>query len=112
VKSVEYTSEIRTLADKLRVGASAHGVPKKQGGTIKYNFEITESLENAKITYRLYGRYNALVSHILEPVEKGTKMTQVVDFEMPWGILGKIIEPLFKRDFDRDLKKFKSILEK
>jgi len=112
LKSVEYTSEIRTPEDKLRVGASAHGIPKKQGESIKTNFEITESLENEKITYRLYGRYHALVTHILEPVEKGTKMTYVVDYEMPWGILGKIIEPLFRREFDRDLKNFKSILEK
>jgi len=112
VKSVEYTSKIRTPEDKLRVGATAQGIPKKQGESVKFKMEITESLENEKITYRLYGAYHGLVTHILEPVEKGTKMTYVVDYEMPWGILGKIIEPLFKRDFDRDLKNFKSILEK
>jgi len=31
MKSVEYTSEIRTPEDKLRVGASARGIPKKKG---------------------------------------------------------------------------------
>ena len=39
LKSMEYTSEVRTPKDKFRVGASAHGVPKKQGESIKFNFE-------------------------------------------------------------------------
>jgi uncharacterized membrane protein len=114
LKSVEYTSEVRTPEDKLRVGASAHGTPKKQG---EFNFEITESLENEKIAYRLYGKYRALVTYILEPVEEGTKFTHVIDYEMPWGILGKILGKLFfhrmlEKENERDLKNFKSILEK
>jgi uncharacterized membrane protein len=112
LKSVEYTSEVRTPKDKLRVGASAHGIPKKQGKPIKFNFEITESLENEKITYRLYGNYRAFVTHILKPLEKGTKMTHIIDYEMPWSILGKILEPLFfrrlmRKEFERDLQNFK-----
>jgi uncharacterized protein YndB with AHSA1/START domain len=49
-KSAEYTSEARTAEDKFRVGAFAHGITKKQ---VKINFEITESLQYAKLTYRL-----------------------------------------------------------
>ena len=47
-KSIEYTSEVRTPKDKYRVGATAYGIPKKQGESIKFNFQITESLENEK----------------------------------------------------------------
>jgi len=117
LKSVEYTSKVRTPEDKLRVGASAQGIPKKQGESIKFNFEITESLENKKITYRLYGKIRALGTYTLEPVERGTKFTLVADYEMPWGIFGKILEPLFfhrvmEKESERDLKNFKSILEK
>jgi len=120
LKGVEYTSEVRSPQDKLRVGASAHGIPKKQEEPIKYNFEITESLENQKITYRLYGRYRGLVTHILEPVGEGTKATFVVDYEMPWGIPGKILEKLLLYSGSlegfmipkKDLQNFKSILEK
>ena len=117
LKSVEYTSEVRKPEDKYRVGASAHGIPKKQGESITFNFEITESLENEKITYRLYGRYRALVTYILEPVEEGTKFTHVIDYKMPWSILGKILEPLLfhrilEKEDERDLKNFKSLLEK
>jgi len=41
LKSVEYSSQIRTPEDKLRLGASARGIPKKKG---EFNFEIKESL--------------------------------------------------------------------
>jgi hypothetical protein len=114
LNSVEYTSEVHSPEDKFRVGASAHGIPKKEGDI---NFEITESLENEKLTYRIYGKISALATHILEPTEKGTKYTISADYEMPWGIFGKILGPLFfyrvmEKEFERDLKNFKSILEK
>ena len=114
LKSMEYTSKVHTPKDKYKVGASAHGIPKKKG---EYNFEITESLENEKMTYRSHGKIRALGTYILEPVEKGTKFTVVADYEMPWGILGRILEPLFirrvmEKEFERDLKNLKSILEK
>lgn len=117
LKSVEYTSEVRTPKDKLRVGASAHGIPKKQGKPIEFNFEITESLENKKITYRMYGKIRALVTYTLEPVEEETKFTYVVDYETPWSILGKILMPLFfhriiEKEVRRELEKLKGILEK
>jgi len=111
-KSVEYTSEVRTHKDKYRVGASAHGTPKKQE---KCDLEITESLENEKITYRLYNRGNVLVTYILEPIEEGTKFAYVVEYEMPWSILGKLLEILFFRRqlekvWERSLENLKSIL--
>jgi len=116
LKSVDYTSQVSTPKDKYRVGASAHGVPKKQEKSIKHFFEITESLENEKITHRMYGQYRALVTFTLEPVAEGTKFMYMVDYETPWGILGKILSPLvhivMKREVDRDLKGLKSILEK
>jgi uncharacterized membrane protein len=113
LKSVEYTSEVHTQEDKYKVGATAHGIPKKKGET---NFEITESLENQKMTYRLSDSIQAVGTYILEPVEGGTILKIVTDYEMPWGLVGKILEPLFmkkvlEKDFERDLKNLKSILE-
>ena len=58
----------------------------------------------------------ALVTSNLEPVEDGTNFTYVVDYELPWGIFGKILGRLFHgqaaREFERSLENFKSILEK
>ena len=62
-KSSEYTSEVRTSKDKYRVGASAHITvtekPKAETEADQHreewDFEITESLENEKITYSVRG---------------------------------------------------------
>jgi uncharacterized membrane protein len=114
LKSVEYTSEVHSLKDKFRVGASAHGRPHEKG---EVYFEVTASLENKKLTYRLYGKICGLGTYILEPVDNGTKLTLVKDYERPSGIFGKVLEPLFlgkarEKEFERDLRNLKSILEK
>ena len=118
---VEYTTEMSTPEDKYRVGATAHGTPN--GGELNNcHFEITDSLEKEKITYRLWekvyrGISGGLLTSILEPIKGGTRFTYEFNLnEIPWVILGKIISPLImrmgKRDFDRSLKNLKKILEK
>jgi len=112
-KSVEYTSKVRTPEDKYRVGATAHMTLNK--GDLY--LEITESLENEKMACRLEGTYDGLITYSLEPVEKGTKLTYGMDYEMPWGILGKFLGKLFihrmeEKELERSLEQLKSILEK
>jgi len=86
LKSIEYTSEVRKPKDKLRVGATAHGIPKKQEESVKFDLEITESLENEKMMYCLdVGKFSVMVTYTLEPIEEGTKFTYAVDYEMPWS---------------------------
>jgi len=117
VKSMEFTSEVSTLEDKYRVGASVRMIGKGEG---EMGFKITESLENEKITYRSEGgkftKY-MMWTYIFEPVEKGAKLTCVLDYELPWGIFGKILGKLLAQRMDeKDLEKsfgnLKSILEK
>jgi hypothetical protein len=78
------------------------------------DFKVTESLENEKITYL---HENSPVTYILKTTDEGTKLTYVVEYEMPWGIVGKFLAKLFskrmgEREFERSLEKLKSILEK
>lgn len=121
-ESVKYTSEILTQSDRYRVGATALGTPKG-GPPDNCHFEITESLEHKKFTYRLWekvyrGKMALFITCILQPSEEGTKLTLVfVTDEIAWGILGKIIVELmarmsFKKDIDRSLEKLKTIQEK
>ncbi len=116
-KSVDYTSEVSTSEDKLRLGASAHITEKHE----EFDFEITESIEYKKITGRQFnfsrsGNMTMNVTYILEPVEEGIKFTSVLDYKLPWGILGKILGRLLNRQgeksFERSLEKLKSMLEK
>ena len=110
--SVEYTSEVSTSEDKYRVGASAH-ITTKRG---ELDFEMTESIENEKITYRAKGSWDGIVTYILEPVEDGTKLTYVVEYEIEGGIYGKFIEKtigkLGERGVEKAFEKLKNILEK
>ncbi len=121
MKSVEYTSEVNTPKDKYRVGATALGTP--EGGQVNNcHFEITESLENEKMTHRLWekvyrGTLGGLITYTLEPVEAGTRFTYELNPDkIPWGILGKIITPLWlregRKEYEKALENLKNILEK
>jgi uncharacterized protein YndB with AHSA1/START domain len=120
VKSFEYTSEVKTPEDKYRVGTSTH-LDIKGVGMGEFDFEVTESIENEKITYRAKrpgeSQQMALMTFLLEPLQEGTKITYVYDYEMPWGVVGKLINRLGgqrsgEKMVERNLEKMKSILEK
>lgn len=111
---VEYTSEVRTPGDKYRVGATAHLSVKSEG---EHDVEITESVENERMTYRSkppYYKYTA--TYMLKPVEGGTELTWMSDYEMPWGILGKALWGIYSRTVEKQVEraseKLKTILEK
>jgi len=95
---LEYTSEVRTPKDKYKVGASGH-MNIKEMGMGELDFEVTESLENEKLTYHVKksgtNQLMGIVTLILEPVEGGTKFTYVFGYEMSWGIFGKFLDKLF-----------------
>jgi uncharacterized membrane protein len=100
MKSVEYTSEVKNNCI----------------------FEITDSLENEKLTHRLwekvpFGTLGGLVTYTLEPVGAGTRFTYEMEpYKIPWGILGKILTPLWMREgrkeYEKALENLKGILEK
>ena len=116
LKSVKYTSEVRTSKDKYRVGASAHVIKVEKE---EFDFEITESLENEKLTARtspLHG-VTMTATFTLKPTGAGTEMTYAVDYEMPWGIFGKFLDKLFVRralreDITGEAENLKTVLEK
>ncbi|MDH5732193.1 MAG: hypothetical protein OEY88_00220 [Candidatus Bathyarchaeota archaeon] len=54
---------------------------------LKYACEITENIENEKISSRWRGTgwvRNTIVTYALKPTEAGTEMTYAVDYKMPW----------------------------
>jgi carbon monoxide dehydrogenase subunit G len=124
---VEYTSEVNTPKDKYRVGATAQGTPNTPFGDTQHHicrFEIIESLENKKMTYRAwekpkyFGTLSALSSYSLEPVVgTDTKITYEVESEKFLGIFGKFLEKLYLRrwaekNIQKALENLKSIIEK
>lgn len=107
-KDMKFTSEVHTLEDKYRVGASAY-----PSAHPKADFKVTESIENEKITYL---HEHSPMTYILKPTDEGTRLTYVVEYEMPWGILGKFLfrflRGMGERDVEKGFEKLKSILEK
>ncbi len=53
-------------------------------------------------------------SHVLEPVDDGTRMTVRGEIAggFPFGIMGILLKPVFTRLLATDLKRLKSIMEK
>jgi len=68
------------------------------------------------MTHRSKGKYKSTITYILKPIEDGTRLTFLGDYETPWGILGKTIAKLARgvgeKVWERALEKLKSILEK
>jgi len=115
-KSAKYTSEVRTPEDKYRVSASAH-LTEKHG---EFDLEVTESLENEKITALSKGKYRypwmggkrvtMTVTYTLKPVEEGTKLTYSMGYEM--GLLERFGKGYLEKSIEKSLNNLKSILEK
>jgi uncharacterized protein YndB with AHSA1/START domain len=120
MQSTEYTSEVNSPEDKYRVGATGLGTP--EGGPIdNCHYEITESVVHEKITHRMWEKWGpgilgGSITYTLEPTEAGTRFTYEADYEIPFGILGKIISPFImlygKRELEKSLENLKSFLEK
>jgi len=108
-KNMKFTSEVNTPEDRFRVGASAY-----PSAHPKADFKVTESIENEKITYLHEGQ--SPMTYILKPTNEGTRLTYVVEYEMPWGILGKFLFRLLggigEREVEKALEQLKSIIEK
>ena len=118
-KSLQYTSGVSTPKDKYKVGTSGHFYTKEMGmGEI--DFEVTESLENQKLTYNMKksgtNQTMGITTSILEPIKEGTKFTCVFDYTMPWGVLGKLLDKLTYGETEKTVEKWcknlKSVLEK
>jgi len=112
--SAEYTSELRTVEDKFKVGASAR---TRTHSGIESDIEITESLENEKMTSRTTSRtMTAIGTFSLKPTEAGTAVTYEMDYEFHkilWKILDKLVLGRWiEKDSEKALENLKSILEK
>jgi uncharacterized membrane protein len=112
IKKVEYTSE-----QKETVGATAHWIGEAGGVKSEWDTETTEWDENQRGAWRsTRGTFTGIGSMTLSPSETGTKATFMMDYDLPYSILGKIIDKLrvckaVERGTARALKKLKMLSE-
>ena len=111
-KKVEWTSK-----DKRKVGATVHVTVELAGIKAVWDGETTEYTENEKIAWRSTGgNFTGFGFNALSPTKDGTKVTIMMDYDLPYSILGKLIDKLrfhkaAEKSFDVALKKMKDMLE-
>lgn len=112
ISKAEYTS-----TEKDRVGATAHIIGETAGVRAEWDIEMTEYNKLQRATWRTTGgNLTAIGVTTLEPTETGTRLTFMIDSELPHSILGKIIDKLVvsrqtENSIERGLEKLKKMLE-
>jgi uncharacterized membrane protein len=110
---VEYTSD-----EKEVIGATAHVVGEAAGIKAEWDIEITEYKKNEEARWRSTGGdVTAIGLTTLQSTETGAIGAFVLDYELPYSILGKMVDKiLVSRELDRGIEnglvKLKNMLEK
>lgn len=101
ITAAEYTSAMRT-----GVGATAHVVGETATIRSEWDVEITEYVEHERAAWRTTGGdLTAIGSTTLEPTDAGVKVTFVIDYALPYSILGKVVDALVvSRDASRGIE--------
>jgi uncharacterized membrane protein len=112
IEGVEITSQ-----ESTGVGAAFHYLGAAGGARGEWDTENTAWVENERIAWRTTsGDWNAFGSWTLQAVEGGTKVINVLNYGLPYSILGQVIDRLrVSRDLEkglaRDLQTMKDLLE-
>ena len=106
----EYTSK-----GPVGVGTTSHHVGKVGGQNIEWDLEITEFVKNKKYSSHTIGASKSKMvnSWTFEPTAKGTKWTMTMDYEVPYSVLGKVIDKLkVGKDIERSMGKMLANVKK
>jgi uncharacterized membrane protein len=111
VKKIEYLTEKHS-----GIGVKTHWVMESSGQEIEWDGECAEWVENKKMSWHSTSGMKFSGHQLIEPTETGTKLTLMMDYELPYSILGKIIDKLkvekdFVKQIEESLKSGKIILE-
>ena len=113
IKKVTWTSK-----NKMEVGTTVHVLSDIAGAKGEWDAEITEFVDNQSVSWRTTSGNPTIIYHAaIEPSETGTKLTTAFDYELPYSILGKIIDKLrvhktLEKESERALQKMKNAAEK
>ena len=107
---VEYTSK-----GPVGVGTTAHHIGKVGSQQGEWDMEVTEFVKNKKMSDRTIGASKVKMtdSWTFEPTAKGTKLTASMDYEMPYSVLGKVVDKLkVSKDLDKVMGKLMENVKK
>jgi len=113
IKKVDWTSKGR-----MEVGATVHVLSEIAGIKGEWTAEITEFTNKGEVSWRTTSGNPTIIYHAtLNPAKTGFLLTTAFDYEMPYSILGKIIDKLrvhkaLEKDSEKALQKMKEAAEK
>jgi len=107
-----------TSKGPIGVGTTIHYVGKGGGQQAEFDMEITEFVKDKRLSNRTIGasKLKMTGTWTLEPTAKGTKLAVTYDYELPYSILGKIVDKLrvskaMEKDTEKELSDIKKTLE-
>lgn len=111
-KSVKVTS-----AKKEGVGVTAHMVTELSGREMEFDMQTTAWVENKNIAWESEEPMKSVGGYVLEPAGAGTKLVMKMDYELPYSVLGKLLDKIkvskeLEKDIAESLEKLRKILEK
>jgi len=85
-----------TSKEPVGVGSTSHWVATAGGNQQEWDMEVTEFVKNKKCAMRTIGasKFKMTILFTLEPTAKGTKLAYSYDYELPYSVLGKLVDKL------------------
>ena len=110
-KKVEWASK-----EKEKVGSTIHVTSEIAGMKAEYDAEIVEFTKNTLRWRTIGGNFTAISTGTLSPTDSGTEFTIAIDYELPYSILGKMIDKLrvhkaMEKDLEKGLRGIKNTAE-
>ncbi len=111
MKSCKITSKKR-----YGKGVTAHCVMQQMDRTVEYDIEMTEYDENKKAFWHCEEPMRIDGSMTLIPTNSKTKVTMTMDYDLPYSILGQVLDKLkmsgeMEKSMEESLKNLKKMLE-
>jgi len=105
-----------TSKKRYGLGTTTHCVMVQAGRTIEWDSVVTEYLENQKMSWHCEKPSRNDGTFEFKPAQKGTEITFVMDYDLPYSIFGALIDKLrvrkdIEKSIDDGLRKLKEILE-
>jgi|GEM_PF-1060706 len=90
IKKVEWTTKEKDVP-----GAIAHGYVEIAGIKSEADIQVIEVVKNEKRSWKtISSKMKATFSVRLYPTERGTKIVFLMIYELPYSVLGKVIDKL------------------
>ena len=108
-------AEGESTSKTVGVGATMHYVGVAGGSTAEWDMEVTELVKNKKMAMRTIGasKLKSTSSMTLEPTAKGTKFTFSMEYEVPYSLLGKLVDKLkVSKDMEKSMSQMLENIKK